>query len=102
MSLQYSGLVLAFVTFVTIALGHIFVRKFNYDYGTRPAPWVLLFGILFMAGSFFTGNNLASASLGIIGLTTLWDAYEFYRQEERIRRGHAPANPLRPVEPARK
>ena len=102
MNLQYSGLILAFVTFATIALGHIFVRKFNYDYGTRPASWVLLLGILLIIGSFFTGNNLASAALGIIGLTTLWDGYEFYRQEERIRCGHAPANPLRPVEPGKK
>jgi hypothetical protein len=34
-------------------------------------------------------------------MTTLWDSFELMRQEERIRRGHAPANPNRPVEERR-
>jgi len=33
---------------------------------------------------------------GILGVTLLWDALEFYRQQRRIQRGHAPANPNNP------
>jgi hypothetical protein len=52
--------------------------------------------------SLLVTSNLASAALGILGMTTLWDAVEFARQEERIRRGHAPASPDRPVTPRRR
>ena len=102
MTLQWAGLVLAVLTFGTIGLGHVMVRKLNYRYGTKPAPFFLILGLLFLGLSLLATDNLASAALGIVGMTTLWDAVEFIRQEERIRRGHAPANPHRPVTPRRK
>jgi Domain of unknown function (DUF4491) len=92
MTLQWAGLVLAALIFGTIGLGHVAVRKLNYRYGTKPAPFFLVLGL-----SLLVTSNLASAALGIVRMTTLWDAVEFVRQEERIRRGHAPANPDRPV-----
>jgi hypothetical protein len=46
--------------------------------------------------------RLQAGALGIVGMTTLWDAVEFIRQEEHIRRGHALANPDRPVESRRR
>jgi hypothetical protein len=64
---------------------------------TKPAPFFLVLGLGFLGLSLLITDNLASAALGIVGMTTLWDAVEFIRQEERIRRGHAPANPDRPV-----
>jgi hypothetical protein len=102
MTLQWAGLVLAVITFGTIALGHVAVRKLNYRYGTKPAPLFLGLGLGFLGLSLLAMDNLASAALGIAGMTTLWDAVELIRQEERIRRGHAPANPSRPVEPRRR
>jgi hypothetical protein len=97
MTLQWAGLVLAALIFGTIGLGHVAVRKFNYRYGTKPAPFFLVLGLAFLGLSLLVTSNLASAALGIVRMTTLWDAVEFVRQEERIRRGHAPANPDRPV-----
>jgi hypothetical protein len=35
-------------------------------------------------------------ALGIFGITLLWDALEFTRQQKRIIKGHAPANPNNP------
>ena len=102
MTLQWAGLVLAALIFGTIGLGHVAVRKLNYRYGTKPAPFFLVLGLAFLVLSMLVTDNLASAALGIVGLTTLWDAVEFIRQEERIRRGHAPANPDRPVTPRRR
>jgi hypothetical protein len=102
MTLQWTGLVLALITFGTIAFGHVAVRKLNYLYGTKPAPYVLLTGLAFLFLSLQMNNDLTSAALGILGMTTLWDSFELVRQEERIRRGHAPQNPQRPVEPRRK
>jgi hypothetical protein len=101
-TLQWAGLVLAVLTFGTIGLGHVAVRKLNYRYGTKPAPVFLVLGLGFLVLSLPVTSNLASAALGIVGMTTLWDAVEFIRQEERIRRGHAPANPNRPVKPRRR
>jgi hypothetical protein len=97
MTLQWAGLVLAALIFGTIGLGHVAVRKLNYRYGTKPAPFFLVLGLAFLGPSLLVTSNLASAALGIVRMTTLWDAVEFVRQEERIRRGHAPANPDRPV-----
>ena len=102
MILQWAGPVLALTTLATIGFGHVVVRKVNYLYGTKPVPYVFILGLVFLFFSLRVDSDLASAALGIIAMTTLWDAYELIRQEERIRRGHAPANPNRPVEPRRK
>lgn len=97
-----AGLVLAVLTFGTIGLGHVAVRKLNFQYGTKPAPIFLVLGLGFLGLALLAMDNLASAGLGIVGMTTLWDVVELIRQEERIRRGHAPANPDRPVKPRRR
>jgi hypothetical protein len=34
--------------------------------------------------------------MGIAGITFLWDSLEFFRQQKRIMKGHAPANPSNP------
>lgn len=101
MTFQASGPILALITFGTIGFGHVAVRKINYLYGTRPVPYVAGLGIVFLVLSLLATGDLVSAVLGIVGVTTLWDAYELVRQEERVRRGHAPANPDRPVNPGR-
>jgi hypothetical protein len=100
--LQWAGIVLAVTTFATIGLGHVMVRKVNYLYGTKPAPFYFALGLVILFISLKTSDTLASAALGIVGVTTLWDGFELFRQEERIRRGHAPPNPNRPVEPRRR
>jgi hypothetical protein len=91
------GAHIAWAVAALIGLGHVAVRKLSYRYGTKPAPFFLGLGLAFLGLSLLVTSNLASAALGIVRMTTLWDAVEFVRQEERIRRGHAPANPDRPV-----
>jgi hypothetical protein len=44
MTPQWAGLVLAALTFGTIALGHVVVRKINYRYGTKTGPLGLCTG----------------------------------------------------------
>ena len=67
----------------------------------KPAPLVFVLGLVFFVLSLLVASNLASAALGILGMTTIWDGTELYGQEDRIRRGHLPAYPDRPVEPRR-
>jgi hypothetical protein len=93
MTLQWAGLVLAALIFGTIGLGHVAVRKLNYRYGTKPAPFFLVLGLAFLGLSLLVTSDLASAALGIVRMTTLWDAVEFVRQEERIRPGACPGEP---------
>jgi hypothetical protein len=93
MELQYAGPLLALVTFLTIWWGHVLVRIVHYYFGTRPAPAIILLGLLALLGSTQTNADLLSASLGIVGLTLIWDSFELHRQEARVRQGHAPLNP---------
>lgn len=97
MTVEWTGPVLAAVTVVTIGLGHVMVRKANYLFGTVPAIPLFFLGAGILTASFFMSSDLASAVLGIVGVTTVWDGVEVIRQENRIRRGHAPQNPKRPV-----
>lgn len=93
---QYCGVILAVVTFSTIGLGHVFVRRINYRFGVKPAPPVFLAGMVLLYLSLFVGD-LFSAVLGISGMSVIWDGLELYRQENRIRHGFAPENPKRSV-----
>ena len=102
MALSWAGVVLGIATVVTIGVGHVLVRKLNYHFGTRPAPLAFVIGLVFMALSFIATQDTVSGLLGILAITTCWDGYELIRQEERVRKGIAPANPKRPVEKRKK
>jgi len=93
MELQIAGPILALVTFLTIWWGHVLVRIVHYYFGTRPAPLIMLLGLIALLISTQTAAELLSATLGIVGLTLVWDAFELHRQEARVRQGHAPLNP---------
>jgi hypothetical protein len=98
MDLNYIGLVAAASTFLGVWFGHVAVRKIE---SVSPTIWLpttlfALTGIGFESFSFFTSNLLFSTASGILGFTFLWDALEFTRQQNRIKKGHAPANPKNP------
>jgi hypothetical protein len=74
------------------------VRKIEY---LSPTVWVpallaLCLGLAFEASALLSEDLNLSAALGIFGFTLLWDALEFWRQERRVVKGHAPANPDNP------
>lgn len=92
------GLAAALATFFGVWLGHVAVRKIEF---VSPTIWLptLIFaamGLVTEYCSLTTDNLPLSAALGILGITLLWDALEFTRQQKRIRKGHAPANPNNP------
>jgi hypothetical protein len=98
MDLNTTGLVAALATFLGIWLGHVAVRKIEY---LSPTVWVpalvaLCLGLVFEASALLSEDLNLSAALGIFGFTLLWDALEFWRQERRVIKGHAPANPDNP------
>ena len=92
------GLTAAVTAFVSIWLGHVAVRKIEFASPKIgiPATVFILLGLFTEYWSLTTANRPLSTILGIVGVTLLWDAFEFIRQQKRIIKGHAPANPNNP------
>ena len=98
MELNTIGFVAAASTFLGVWFGHVAIRKIE---SISPTIWLptLVFasiGITLEWFSLSTSNLSLSTSAGILGFTFLWDALEFTRQQNRIKKGHAPANPTNP------
>ena len=62
----------------------------------KPILSALTLGLALEAVSLTAASRPLSAAAGILGVTVLWDALEFVRQEKRVQQGHAPANPANP------
>jgi hypothetical protein len=98
MTLNGLGLAAGAAAFFAIWFGHVGVRKLE---ASAPVLWVpaggaLILGLAVETAALLTANRYVSAPLGIVGVTLLWDALEFWRQEKRVAHGHAPANPRNP------
>ncbi len=92
------GLAAALATFIGVWLGHVSVRKIEFVSQTIWIP-AALFGTVGLGLEVLalkTTSLPSSAALGILGITLLWDALEFGRQQRRVQKGHAPANPRNP------
>ncbi len=98
MQINPIGLIAAISAFLGIWLGHVSVRAIERKITRLWPPIViaLVLGLALEIYSLSTGNRPLSVASGILGITLLWDALEFARQEKRIKRGHAPANPDNP------
>jgi hypothetical protein len=92
------GVVAALATFLSVWFGHVAVRKVE---SISPTIWIpsavfTALGLLMGFISFSTTNRSLSVALGILAITLLLDALELRRQQNRVRKGHAPANPNNP------
>jgi hypothetical protein len=98
MTINLIGLVAGVATFLGIWFGHVTVRKVE---ATAPKLWLpivvsLILGLGLEYGSLISENLPVKTATGILGVTLLWDSFEFWRQQKRIQKGHAPANPENP------
>lgn len=98
MNYNIIGPVTALATFIGIWMGHVLVRKIEYRSASiiPPIVWFALIGIFLQIGSFLSHSMVLSAALGILGMTALFDSFEFFRQQKRVIKGHSPANPANP------
>ena len=99
MELNWLGLASAFATFFGVWVGHVSVRKIEREVERIwiPSMLALLLGIGLLVASFLTSSLILSTIYGILAVTLLWDALELaIRQPNRIKHGHAPANPNNP------
>ena len=95
MEIQTIGLVAAAATFFGVWFGHVAVRKveFSVEKLWIPIGVTLVVGLGLEIWSLFANNLLFAAATGILGMTLLWDSFEFWRQQKRVIKGHALANP---------
>jgi hypothetical protein len=95
MHLNLTGLAAGLAAFLGIWLGHVSVRAIERRSASihQPAAAFVLAGLLLEAGALLAPWPSISAVLGILGITAAWDALELFRQQRRVQRGHAPANP---------
>ena len=80
--MNYSGLIIAVITFLVIGVFHPIVIKGEYYFGTR-CWWVfLLAGIAFIVASLLVSDDMLSL-------------LEIFEQKERVEKGWFPKNPKR-------
>ena len=98
MEINSIGFASAAATFFGVWLGHVSVRKIEREVERIwiPSLLALLLGITLELAALWTSNLVPSTICGILGITLLWDSFEFHRQQKRIKVGHAPANPRNP------
>ncbi len=96
--MNWIGLLAAATAFLSIWIGHVAVRKIEASSRTIWVPTVtaIALGISLEYLSLIVDNLLLKTAFGITGITLLWDALEFTRQQNRVKHGHAPANPNNP------
>lgn len=98
MEINTLGLTAAVVTFFSIWAGHVTVRKVESISKTIWIP-LFIFALLGVVGEYISWliHPLSlKVVFGILGVTLFWDAFEMVRQEKRVIKGHAPANPRNP------
>src|SRR5690242_9519624 len=98
MEINILGLTAALTAFFSIWFGHVAVRKVEFLSPTIWLPTVIFatVGLFVEFLSLSIVNRPWSAALGILGITLLFDALEFTRQQNRVKKGHAPANSNNP------
>jgi putative Mn2+ efflux pump MntP len=96
--INFLGLITALTSFLGIWLGHVFVRKIESISCTLRKPILVTFllGLFCEFLSLKMETQWLSTIFGILGITLLWDALEFKRQEKRVIEGRSPANPSNP------
>lgn len=98
MGINFIGIGIGLVTFLTIGLFHPIVIKAEYYWG-KQRWWVfLLAGILFTLASLFVENPYCSIVLGVVAFSSFWSILEMFEQHERVRKGWFPMNPKRKEE----
>ena len=93
--MNYSGIIIALTTFLTIGIWHPIVIKTEYHWGTRA--WVVYLAIVVacIAAALFISNIYYSSFFGVFGASALWGIGELFAQKRRVERGWFPMNPKR-------
>ncbi|MBR6769451.1 MAG: DUF4491 family protein [Clostridia bacterium] len=91
--MNFTGLIIALISFLCIGLFHPIVIKFEYYFGCQKWPVFAILGVAFTVASLFLQNAIVSSVLGVIGCSCFWTIKELFDQRERVRKGWFPKNP---------
>ncbi len=95
MEINYIGIVIGAVTFLTIGLFHPIVIKAEYHWGKRCWAAFLIAGLCFLTLSLLINNTYASIIAGVISFSSFWSILEIFEQFQRVKKGWFPMNPKR-------
>lgn len=93
--LNFTGIIIAVCTFLTIGIWHPIVIKTEYYWGTRAWVAYLVIGVAAIVGALFIEDTLLSAVVGVFGASALWGIGELFHQKKRVEKGWFPKNPKR-------
>jgi len=96
--LQFAGFWMAVATFLGIWSGHVGVRWLEARSPNVQLPALILMatGLALNIYSLFAPTFIISGVTSIFGITVIWDGIEMFRQQQRVKKGHSPANPHNP------
>ena len=93
--MNYTGLIIAVVTFLIIGLFHPLVIWGEYYFSKKIWPVFALAGLVFLALSVNTDSDMTSSIYAVVATTCFWSILELYEQEKRVEKGWFPKNPKR-------
>lgn len=88
----FTGLIIAFGTFLIIGVFHPIVIKTEYYFGTGLWWVFLVLGIGAIIASLCIAQVILSSLLGVIGASCLWSIGELFEQKKRVDKGWFPKN----------
>ena len=88
----FTGLIIAFGTFLIIGVFHPIVIKTEYYFGTGQWWVFLVLGIGAIIASLCIAQVILSSLLGVIGASCLWSIGELFEQKKRVDKGWFPKN----------
>lgn len=93
--MNFTGFIIAVISFLCIGLFHPIVIKFEYYIGCKKWPVFAVLGAAFTVASLFVENAIIASTLGVIGCSCFWTIKELFEQRERVNKGWFPKNPNR-------
>lgn len=93
--MNFTGIIIAILSFLTIGLFHPIVIKTEYYTGVKYWWTFVIAGIICIIAALFIEDMIISSLLGIVGASFLWSVQELFEQRERVRKGWFPMNPKR-------
>ncbi|ABX41029.1 DUF4491 family protein [Lachnoclostridium phytofermentans] len=93
--MEYTGIIIGFISFLAIGLYHPIVIKAEYYFTKKIWPVFAVVGIAMLILSLFATQVIISAGLAVLGITNLWSIGELIEQEKRVEKGWFPKNPKR-------
>ena len=85
--MNYTGIVIGLITFLTIGLFHPLVIKAEYYLGKKSWWLFLLAGIITLIASLMVENLYASIILGVVSFSSFWSILEIFEQFKRVFQG---------------